>query len=202
MASLAYRREMDLIGPHGSSSISARIAAKDPVSRYELAKLCESVFAQSADLPIHKRVQSPVENPGLTRPSPLRKAGPQTFVTRENERIDGEKLFKSGFRRLSKCQVGEWLGATPDMPAYKAECTQQYLKLYLNTSHHYFSDLMKKGNRAVLEAVVYGIASFERAHYETTAKTPLYGGEELRRAFVSNLGRAPVLVRDEVEGAA
>lgn len=47
MASLSYRREMDLIGPHGTSSISTRTAAKDPMSSFELAKLCESVLAQS-----------------------------------------------------------------------------------------------------------------------------------------------------------
>ncbi len=52
MSSLAYRREMDLIGPHGSSSISAKTAGKDPMSRFELAKILESVAAQAeADVP-------------------------------------------------------------------------------------------------------------------------------------------------------
>lgn len=52
MGSLAYRREMDLIGPHGSSSISGRTAEKDPMTRFELAKLLESVAAQAeADVP-------------------------------------------------------------------------------------------------------------------------------------------------------
>ncbi len=153
-------------------------------------KVTEKLFA---DIPHHKRVQSPVENPGLTRPTPIQKRGPQTFVTRDNQRIDGEKLFKSGFRRLSKCQVGEWIGATRDMDPYRSECTQQYLKLYLNTAHPYFADLMKKGNKAVLEAMVYGIASFERAHEDTTAKAPLYGGDALRRAFMANLGRVALI---------
>ncbi len=151
-------------------------------------RITEKLFS---DVPHHRRIQSPIENPGMTRPTPIRRNGPQTFVTRDNERADGEKLFKSGLRRLSKCQVGEWVGATRDMPPYKAECTQQFLKIYLNTSHPYFFDLMRKGNKSVLEAMVYAIAAFERAHYDTTAKATLFGGDELRRSFMANLGRVP-----------
>ncbi len=45
--SLSYRRELDLIGVHGTSTISRSVAAKDPLTTFELAKLCESVAAQA-----------------------------------------------------------------------------------------------------------------------------------------------------------
>jgi len=152
-------------------------------------KVSDRLFS---DAPIHKRQQSEVVNAGLTRPVPLSQRGPQRLVTRENRREDGDKVFRSGFRKLSKCSVGAWPGATRDMPPYRAECSQQYLKLMINTSHPYFAGLMHARSKPVLEAMVYGVASFERACYDAQAKAPLFGMEELKRMFMANLGRAPV----------
>lgn len=126
------------------------------------------------DVPAHKRQQGPVENPGLTRPEGNVVKGPQRFVTRENKKPDGSKEFKFASKRISKCSVGLWVGATEAEPVYKAETTNQYLKLYLNEAHPPVAKMVADRNRTALRTFIYQIAALELSVMNVQKETTLY----------------------------